>query len=91
MLGNVWEWCNDWFDSDYYSSSPTNNPQGPSSGSYHVVRGGSWVGSADYCCSIRGRGISTPSVCSVYYIGVSYVYGESDQLVGFRCASSGAQ
>ena len=42
MTGNVWEWCNDWFGSDYYQSSPFNNPQGPSSGYSRVLRGGSW-------------------------------------------------
>ena len=42
MTGNVWEWCQDWFDSNYYANSPQNNPQGPSSGDYRVLRGGSW-------------------------------------------------
>lgn len=43
MAGNVWEWVNDWFQSDYYEFSPSNNPPGPSSGAYKVSRGGSWA------------------------------------------------
>lgn len=42
MLGNVWEWCEDWFDKDYYKNSPVQNPTGPSSSAYRVLRGGSW-------------------------------------------------
>ncbi len=43
MVGNVKEWVNDWYDSDYYDTSPTDDPQGPGTGTYRVLRGGSWV------------------------------------------------
>jgi serine/threonine-protein kinase len=42
MAGNVWEWVKDWFDKSYYQNSPYNNPEGPSSGEFRVIRGGSW-------------------------------------------------
>jgi len=42
MSGNVWEWVNDRYSSTYYASSPSTNPPGPASGSFHVLRGGSW-------------------------------------------------
>lgn len=49
MSGNLWEWCWDWYSSSYYSSSPSSNPTGPTSGSYRVIRGGSWGGNAGSC------------------------------------------
>ena len=54
MSGNVREWCSDWFGYNYYDESPSDNPQGPESGIYRVLRGGSfWVDAAD--CRIADR------------------------------------
>ena len=72
MAGNVWEWVVDWYDSNYYASSPTRNPAGPDSGQSRVLRGGSWYYGQNF-------------VRSAYrYVGYSPGYRLGD--IGFRCA-----
>lgn len=58
MSGNVWEWCQDWYESSY-PSSPQTDPVGPSSGSSRVLRGGCWYFDASLCRS-ADRCICTP-------------------------------
>ena len=60
MSGNVWEWCSDWFSDTYYSSSPQNNPTGPSTGLGPVFRGGGWFSIA-VGCRVSHRTFMLPS------------------------------
>jgi len=49
MIGNVYEWTGDWYDSGYYGKSPSSDPKGAESGEYRVLRGGSWDYDAERC------------------------------------------
>ena len=55
MHGNVTEWCQDWYESEYYGSSPGSDPQGPSKALYRVFRGGSFYGAGEYSRSAARR------------------------------------
>ncbi len=67
MCGNVWEWCQDLHDENYYSNSPIENPQGASLGNHRILRGGSWFGEDDNKCRSTFRGWNTPDISSSNY------------------------
>ena len=75
MAGNVWEWVNDWWASNYYSVSPGSNPTGPAMGYFRVLRGGGW-GGFDYNLRAAGRG----------YYGT--LPSDQSMHIGFRCAAA---
>jgi formylglycine-generating enzyme required for sulfatase activity len=73
MAGNVWEWVNDWYSSSYYSVSPSVNPQGPATGAYRVLRGGTWNLSDHF---VR-------SAARYYFFPDNWYF-----FIGFRCVRS---
>lgn len=71
MSGNVWEWCRDKYDRDYFSNSTCQDPVGPDNGTYRVIKGGSFRSDAD---SVR---------TSRRVPGVTHT---ADKSIGFRIA-----
>jgi formylglycine-generating enzyme required for sulfatase activity len=66
MLGNVWEWCQDWYDESYYKVSAPTDPTGPAAGTYRVLRGGCWfLPSKQLRLSYRGRDLPGARVLAV--------------------------
>jgi len=74
ITGNVWEWCQDWYDSEYYKSSPTANPHGPGRGTKKVIRGGCWF------CSETTLDVSNRH---------KHDHSHRSFNIGFRCVISG--
>jgi len=68
MVGNMWEWCGDWYDDAYYGSSPSSNPRGASTGSSRVGRGGCWIFGAGYCSSADRLGYA-PETSTHLHVG----------------------
>jgi formylglycine-generating enzyme required for sulfatase activity len=72
VLGNAWEWVDDWYDGNYYASSPQTDPSGPANGKMHVVRGGSWI-NASRLVRLTDRGRSNPDH-EINYFGIRCVW-----------------
>jgi formylglycine-generating enzyme required for sulfatase activity len=67
MHGNVWEWCEDWFQARSYSEGATRDPVGPAAGTRRVARGGCWIGTPNFCRSgLRGLYEPNSRIC---YLG----------------------
>lgn len=72
MGGNVMEWCQDWYGRNYYASSPRKNPQGPASGAFRVVRGGSFF--------------MEPQDQRIYARSAAWPSFQGHRMIGFRAA-----
>jgi formylglycine-generating enzyme len=74
ITGNTWEWCADWFSTDFHRDGPRNDPKGPDTGTNRVIKGGSFLCHKSYCNRYRvaARSSNTPD--------------SSTSHMSFRCA-----
>lgn len=80
MHGNTAEWCNDFYDANYYAQAPQRNPRGPREGKERVLRGGAWNSSAEACRSAYRA--SDPSIDDTCL---------ASDAIGFRCVRNATQ
>jgi sulfatase modifying factor 1 len=74
IIGNVWEWCSDWYGRLYYEEAPSRNPKGPDQGMYRVLRGGSYFDQPPLFLTTAYRSWARPA--------------ERSPTIGIRCVKS---
>jgi len=71
IMGNAWEWTNDWYDAEYYFEGPVKNPPGPAGGKLKIPRGGGWLNASE-CVRVADRNGFAPDF-SILFLGFRLV------------------